>query len=451
VGLAWRRPAIELGVATVGVAVWVAAIQGPDVLLLVPGLAAAALQAAVVGVALRLPAVQALSPVFGGWAWLVYASTLPGQVAIDLTSVGAGIVAVATAGLVWVRPSARWWVLLWGGTATVLVAGSAVLAERGYAFGDAIAPTAPVAAGLILLTAALMVGAAPLALAWLRDLGVAAALGASVVSFQAFYAPAAAQVASLTLTSVGCAVATFALTNRPAGRVWRRVAMELGAGAVAVATVSAARQLPDDTLLVPCLAAAAIQAATIGVVFRVLLVQCMSPLFACSAWLIYASALPGGNPQWSTVPIGLALLVVVGLWRHDRVVHGGNVAAPEILGLEFVGIGFLVGASFAQAVTENVAYALLALTFGLIIAEWGMASRVRRRLISGTVVVLAALVVLVGVPLVRLLPSWGSAGLWVLIAGLGLVAVVAATTVERSRAALHVDLVRFEKATADWE
>jgi hypothetical protein len=210
-------------------------------------------------------------------------------------------------------------------------------------------------------------------------------------------------------------------------------------------------QLPDAALLVWCLAAAAVQAAAIGVVFRVLVVQCMSPLFACGAWLIYASALLNGNPQWSTVLIGLALLVVVGLWRHDRVVHGGDVAAPEIVGLEFVGIGFLVGSSFAQAVTENVAYALLALTCGLIIAEWGMSSMVRRRLISGVVIVLASLIVLVGVPLVHLLPGWGSAGLWVLVLGLGLVIVVVATTLEKSRAALHKDLIRFEKATSDWE
>jgi len=177
----------------------------------------------------------------------------------------------------------------------------------------------------------------------------------------------------------------------------------------------------------------------------------MSPLFACGAWLIYASALLNGNPQWSTVPIGLAVLVVVGLWRHDRVLHDGDVAATEIVGLEFVGIGFLVGSSFAQALTENVAYALLALTFGLIIAEWGISSEVRRRLISGVAVVLAALVVLVGVPLVQLLPAWGSAGLWVLVLGLGLVTVVVATTLEKSRAAVHRDLVRFEQATSDWE
>jgi hypothetical protein len=55
--------------------------------------------------------------------------------------------------------------------------------------------------------------------------------------------------------------------------------------------------------------------------------------------------------------------------------------------------------------------------------------------------VLASLIVLVGVPLVHLLPSWGSAGLWVLV--LGLVIVVVATTLEKSRAALHKDLIRF--------
>ena len=448
---AWQRPCIELGIATVAAAVWVAGLQLPDVLLLVPGLTAAALQAAVVGLVLRVPAVQAMSPVFGCAAWLVYASTLPGQVAIDVTAVGAGILAVAAAGLVWVRPAARWWVLLWGGAAVALVAGCATLTERGYLSGDALAPTVPVVVGLALVAAALLVGAAPLAIDWLRDLGVVAALGAAVLSFQSSDAAVGVQVASLTLLSVGCAMATFALTNHPAGRVWRRAVIDLGVGAVAVTTAVAALQLPDVVLLVLCLSAAAVQTATIGVVFRVVVVQCMSPLLACGAWLLYASAVLNGNPQWSTVPIGLALLVIVGLWRHDRVVHGGDIAAPEIVGLEFVGLGFLVGSSFAQAVTENVAYALLAVTIGLVIAEWGMTTQVRRRLISGIVIVLAALVVLVAVPLVRLLPSWGNAGLWVIVAGLGLVAVVAATTLERSRAVLHEDLLRFEKATADWE
>jgi len=70
--------------------------------------------------------------------------------------------------------------------------------------------------------------------------------------------------------------------------------------------------------------------------------------------------------------------------------------------VELVGIGFVVGSSFVQTVTESIAFALLALTLGLLIAAWGLVSKVRRRLAAGAVIGLAALVLLVGVPLVRL-------------------------------------------------
>lgn len=140
------------------------------------------------------------------------------QQSVDITAVGAGVVALAASGLALIGSIERSWVLVWGGTAVVLVAGSAALAEQGYVIGDAIAPSAPVAIGLMLAAVSLMVGAAPLAIVWLRDLGVVAALGASVLSFQSFDAAASVQVAALALASVGCAVAAFALTSHPAGK-----------------------------------------------------------------------------------------------------------------------------------------------------------------------------------------------------------------------------------------
>jgi len=119
--------------------------------------------------------------------------------------------------------------------------------------------------------------------------------------------------------------------------------------------------------------------------------------------------------------------------------------------VELVGIGFVVGSSFVQTVTESIAFALLALTLGLLIAAWGLVSKVRRRLAAGAVIGLAALVLLVGVPLVRLLPDWGGAGLWILVAGIGLVAVVVATMFEKGQAAVHANLTQIGDATADWE
>jgi len=64
---------------------------------------------------------------------------------------------------------------------------------------------------------------------------------------------------------------------------------------------------------------------------------------------------------------------------------------------------------------------------------------------------LAALVLLVAVPLVRLLPELTTAALWVLILGLGLVILLIATLFEKGRKAVRKNVVRFEQTTADWE
>lgn len=133
-----------------------------------------------------------------------------------------------------------------------------------------------------------------------------------------------------------------------------------------------------------------------------------------------------GNPQWVTVPIGLAILVVVALWRRDREQHGGPVASTEFIVVELVGIGFLVGSALVQTLTEALAYAVLAGAIGLGVLAWGVVTKVRRRVAAGAAVVLTSVALLIGVPLVNLLPSWEGAGLWVPIGGVGLLAVLVA-------------------------
>lgn len=373
------------------------------------------------------------------------------QPAVDVTAVGAGVVVVAASGLAWVRALDRSWVLIWGGSGVVAAMICVVLAEQGQLLpGQLPAPSPPIAVGLVLVTAALLLAARPLEFGCFRDLSVAGGFGAALVAYQSSDLPAGAWVTVLVLVSTACAVVALALRDRP-NQVWQRPVLELGVAAVAGAISVAALQLPEVPLLVAGLVAAAVQAAAFGVVLGSIAVQALSPVLACAAWLAYASELLGGNPQWSTVSIGLAMLVVVALLRHDRSVHDGSMVAPQIVTLEFVGIGFLVGASFVQAVAESLLYTMLALALGLLIAAWGLVTRVRRRLAAGAVVGLAALVLLVAVPLVRLLPELTTAALWVLILGLGLIILVLATLFEKGRNAVRKNVVGFEMTTADWE
>ena len=90
------------------------------------------------------------------------------------------------------------------------------------------------------------------------------------------------------------------------------------------------------------------------------------------------------------------------------------------------------------------------MALGIAIAGWGLVTRVRRRHLAEVLVMLAGAVLLVAVPLVQLLPSWGGAGLWILIAGIGILAVLVATFLEQGRTAIRAGLGRFSDETKEW-
>lgn len=81
----------------------------------------------------------------------------------------------------------------------------------------------------------------------------------------------------------------------------------------------------------------------------------------------------------------------------------------------------------------------------------GPITKVRCRVAAGAAAVAISLGLLIGLPLVNLLPSWEGAGLWVLIGGVGLLAVLAASLLERGKAAVRKGMARLSEATAGWE
>ncbi len=219
-------------------------------------------------------------------------------------------------------------------------------------------------------------------------------------------------------------------------------------GGLAVATA----QLPDTGLIPPTLLVCAALAATVGFSTRSLLAQTMTPVLVCTAWLSYAAEALSGHAQWFTVPIGLTILVVVGLLRKDLRSTGADPAPSEVVLLEHSGIAFLVGATFVQAVTGWLGYAALAAGIGIAVVAWGALTRVRRRVVAGVVVVvIAAFVVLVGIPLAQLMPAWTGAALWTAIACIGLLAIVGATLLEQGRTVVRHGIAGFRQMTADWE
>ncbi len=456
--VAWRlrtTPGAALGLGALGAAlVLTGAAQAGGLWLaaafLVLAAALTVMATRTTGAARSLLQVGGAVSAAAAWVSAVDALGWSAQQACDVTAIAAGAVTIAGAAIAWTRRVDRSWVLAWSSVAAVMVAVAALAAQLEVSGVDAVAASAsvPIALGLATVGVACFAAATPLMIDGLRDLGVVWAFASLAVGFNAGSPTEAVQVAILSVASGLCAV--LLLVAARTARTWVRILVEAGSLASAAA-VSVALLSADPALLVPALAVAAVQAAAVGSALRVVWVQMLAPVLACCSWLTFAAEALTGNAQWVTVPIGLAILVIVGLWRRDRAARGTPVASTEIVAVESVGIAFLVGASFIQAVTISIAYAVLALALGLAIAGWGLATRVRRRLLAGVLVILAGAVLLIAVPLVQLLPSWGGAGLWILIAGIGILAVLVATFLEQGRTAIRAGLGRFSDETKDWE
>ena len=372
---------------------------------------------------------------------------LPVQRAVDLSALGVGGLVLTLAVAFAMRSSVRSWLFTWGGVGTLLGAavGLAALAE----FEVAVSPSTLVGGGLLVLAwvaaaevmdvTGLRYGAVVLlALVEAEVLGLVGATPATQVVVLATTAGVAALLA----------LAPVMLANLAA---WQRPVLALGVVSALGSIGVAVGQLPDRTLLVPSLLVAAGVSAGAGVALSSVWVRVLSPLLACAAWVVFAAESLGDNPQWYMVPMGLALLVAVALLRQDARDRGADPSAAAIVTLEVVGIAFLVGASFVQAVTDSLVYIALAVVLGAAVAAWGLLTKVRRRVVAGSAVVLAAVVVLLAVPLVSLLPAWQSTALWIFLAGAGLVALLAATAIEKGRLAVHKAMERYVALGDEWE
>jgi hypothetical protein len=370
----------------------------------------------------------------------------------------------------------RSWLLTWGGAAVAVVSITAWDAlTTASVLRSAVGPSWWITASVGTTAAALAIAARPLRVATLRDLASIYGLVALAVGARAAHLSPAQRVLVLVLVSAVAAALLLVRSTSEAvpgpdprraspgasAQVWLRSLIVLGAGSAlwSVGTAALASTpvaisstaLHGPVLLVGPLVAVALQCAAIGVALRQFWLQALAAPVLCVAWLVFADAALAIHPQWATVPIGLTTLVVVALWRRDRQRRGERLDVVELVVPELLGIAFLVGAFFVEAVSHSLWQAVVAAAVGVAVIAWGVITRVRRRLVAGSVIAAAGLFIPVAVPLVRLLPSWEGAALWVLIAGLGLVAVGAASLMERGKVVTRKGVARFGTLTAGWE
>ncbi len=189
----------------------------------------------------------------------------------------------------------------------------------------------------------------------------------------------------------------------------------------------------------------------IGTVLRRLEITAGGPVLLLASWLVFASDALAGNPEWFTVPVGVTILVVESFLRALDRQRGGSGRRPELVAVDLVGMGFIVGAPLVQIVVDDVAYGLLAITFGVLVATWGAVTRVRRRALFGAGTVVAAVFAMIALPLADLVPRLTGATLWITIAALGLLALLVAAFLEQGRRKMHDAIERLADLTAGWE
>lgn len=373
-------------------------------------------------------------------AWLAFCGSLTWQTpaVAAATSLVSGGMALTVAAVARTGRAHRSWPLSWGavwGGAAVLAA-SATHAMATSSQGELPASTAPaateflVAGGLALTAAAAAYGARPVAVPWLRE--TAAVLGVWTIAslLAATQASPALSVALLSALAAALAAVSLGLARAESASPWLRASVIAGGALIVLA---APPVLTGGILLaVPVLAAGAAQAAAAGVALRSVAVQSLAPLLVSAAWLVVATQAWHGSALLHSAVPGAAMLVVATMWGRDERTRG-RADSPSILLTEALGIALLTGGPLILAVRDSVGYAFVVVLAGVAVSGWGVRTRVRRRLRIGLWVVTVALVALVGVPLARLLPAWGGVALWVGIGALGLLAVLAATFLERGK------------------
>lgn len=468
---AWRRgwPWALAGVALTLVG---AGLAGPGWLALaLAGTSAGAALAAARSVRPLRTLLQYSSVVAGGWAWLdlLAWASWSSELAIGLTALAAGGLACGIVVLVRAGRLANDWAtpigLLAAAAITgVLIAGGSPEAVVGVPSG---LPGLAVAVGAALLAAAAGLAARPLGLPALRPASGLLAFGALQVLLAAGRTPPArwalATLALAVAATASCLALWWSRRQAPAeaepsrvdqaGWSWRTFWLDaLGAlaGTAAGAGLLAAAVDGRRSLLAAALLVIGLETAAGSLLLARPGLARLAPPLACGAWLELMAESIGDDPQWLTIPVGLTLLVVVEMTRAQQR-RARKPLAPELRLLEHTGMLLTVGAALAQTVTRTTSYGLVAGLLGIGLCVWGAATKVRRRVIVGSVTLLLALFGMIAVPVAQVVPEFRATALWIVLTVVGLVLMIVAVSLERGRARLAAAVNRIDQLMQGWE
>ena len=281
---------------------------------------------------------------------------------------------------------------------------------------------------------------------------VAAALAATAWAPAAWGLNISDTLATLTGTAVALAVLTASLVvhGRQPRSTWLHPGAFYASATQIAAAIVALGALPDRDLVIVVLLALSAELVALGMLSQRSELYVFAPVPACGAWLLYAGEALAGSANWFTMPIGLTMLVMVGLVRWIRRGRGGNPTAYDIIVIEFVGMSFLIASALARTLAGHLWNGVLAIAVGAVVAAWGVVTRVRWRAGFGSASVLLATVLLIGVPLSKSV-TWTGPALWLTLSLIGIAAIAVASALERGRERVGQIYQRVDQMTAGWE
>jgi hypothetical protein len=468
---AWRRGWLW---ALAGVALTLAgaAVAGP-------GWLALAFAATAVGTALAAArsseplrgGLQVSSVLAGGGAWLElldWAAWSSG-LAIGLTAMTAGALACGTVVVVRAGRVAGDWAIPIGLLAAIAIVGVLIVGgDSGAVVGvPSGLPGLGVAGGIALLACAAGLAATPLSLPALRPATGLLTFGAVQVLLAAGRtAPARWSMATMALAVAATATCLAWWWSRwrmpqeveparayPAkwsrGTSWLAALVPLAGAAAGGAFVAAAVD-GRRGLLAAGLLVLGLEAAAGSLVLARPGLGRLAPPLACGAWLELTAEAIGGDPQWLTVPVGLTLLAVVEMSRA-QLRHAGRPLDHQLRLLEHAGMLLVVGAALVQTVTSATRYGLVAGLLAIGLCAWGAVTRVRRRVVVGSVTLVLALFGMIAVPVAQLVPEFHGAALWIVLTVAGIVLVTVAVSLEQGQARLASAVGRIDRLLQGWE
>jgi len=398
-------------------------------------------------------ALQWLSAGFAAAAWveLTLALGLSENETLTASAVASTVVAVLAAGVAWTRPAGERlmrWTAPWAAVAWV---GFAFVALVAFSVDAPSAVATTVAAAAWVWAVAVVVSVVRLDVSELQILAVGQTFVAIGLTGWSLDLDAVGWVTWLTSVAAVSTATMIAMSLRASSARWVVAAASVAGGSLLAAGATAATLWPQRESLIVVLIAATGFTLAAGVASRDRRWFYLAPGLVFAAWAIFASEAMGGNVQWISTPLALALLADVELARVDRRRRGLEASSQELVLVELMAMALFVGPTLVQTLTVSTAYGLLAIVQGVLLALWGTATRVRRRALGGFLAAAVAALLMIAVPLAELIPQFRGPALWAIIFGIGAVLIVIASTIEQTRRRFVEIRTSVESMMQGWE